>query len=242
MLMCRTSCCYPVAICSFQRILWRLKVCWRCCVFADFWGIVGKHISFGVFSVTSREGMLLWPFDHILTVCTFLWFGLSVPLHSHCFSLRYSCCKFLGGEIFPCFQRIHICIAQIFHGLALQTSWFVCFQVIGIILRGIFLLRKKEINWFYQDGASAIYADGRNGPFHLIFQSCGFVLPGCLHRLDVISTWIVAVRASQSSLKCKNINFLITWDERVACKGARSLGAISRPYPSRRAWRLCSSL
>ena len=29
----------------------------------------------------------------------------------------------------------------------------------GLILRGIFLLRKKEINWFYQEGASYIYPD-----------------------------------------------------------------------------------
>ncbi|KAG0560264.1 hypothetical protein M758_10G161900 [Ceratodon purpureus] len=32
-------------------------------------------------------------------------------------------------------------------------------RVIGIILRGIFLLRKSEINWFYQEGASAIFPD-----------------------------------------------------------------------------------
>jgi len=29
----------------------------------------------------------------------------------------------------------------------------------GIILRGIFMVRKKEINWFYQEGASYIYPD-----------------------------------------------------------------------------------
>ncbi len=29
----------------------------------------------------------------------------------------------------------------------------------GLILRGIFLLRKKEIDWFYQEGASYIYPD-----------------------------------------------------------------------------------
>jgi proline iminopeptidase len=53
---------------------------------------------------------------------------------------------------------------QIFGGswgstLALVYSQSHPERVIGIILRGIFLLRKKEINWFYQDGASAIYAD-----------------------------------------------------------------------------------
>ncbi len=29
----------------------------------------------------------------------------------------------------------------------------------GLILRGIFMIRKKEISWFYQDGASNIYPD-----------------------------------------------------------------------------------
>lgn len=32
-------------------------------------------------------------------------------------------------------------------------------RVTGMILRGIFLLRRREIDWFYQQGASAIYPD-----------------------------------------------------------------------------------
>lgn len=32
-------------------------------------------------------------------------------------------------------------------------------KTVGLILRGIFLLRKKEIDWFYQEGASWIYPD-----------------------------------------------------------------------------------
>lgn len=32
-------------------------------------------------------------------------------------------------------------------------------QVSALILRGIFLLRKKEIDWFYQDGANRIFPD-----------------------------------------------------------------------------------
>ena len=32
-------------------------------------------------------------------------------------------------------------------------------RCLGLILRGIFLLRKKEINWFYQEGCSFIYPD-----------------------------------------------------------------------------------
>lgn len=29
-----------------------------------------------------------------------------------------------------------------------------------MVLRGIFLLRKKEIDWFYEGGAAAIFPDG----------------------------------------------------------------------------------
>ena len=35
------------------------------------------------------------------------------------------------------------------------------FKVTGLVLRGIFLLRKKEIDWFYEGGAAAIFPDGR---------------------------------------------------------------------------------
>lgn len=34
-------------------------------------------------------------------------------------------------------------------------------KVTGMVLRGIFLLRKKEIDWFYEGGAAAIYPDGK---------------------------------------------------------------------------------
>jgi proline iminopeptidase len=32
-------------------------------------------------------------------------------------------------------------------------------QVLGLILRGVFLCRKREIDWFYQDGASRVFPD-----------------------------------------------------------------------------------
>jgi proline iminopeptidase len=36
-------------------------------------------------------------------------------------------------------------------------------RVTELVLRGIFLLRKQEIDWFYQRGASALYADAWEG-------------------------------------------------------------------------------
>ncbi|KAB2604645.1 proline iminopeptidase [Pyrus ussuriensis x Pyrus communis] len=54
---------------------------------------------------------------------------------------------------------------QVFGGswgstLALAYSQSQIDKVTGIVLRGIFLLRKKEIDWFYEGGAAATYPDG----------------------------------------------------------------------------------
>ncbi|KAJ0522180.1 putative prolyl aminopeptidase [Helianthus annuus] len=53
---------------------------------------------------------------------------------------------------------------QVFGGswgstLALAYSQSHPDKVTGIVLRGIFLLRKKEIDWFYEGGAAALYPD-----------------------------------------------------------------------------------
>ena len=62
--------------------------------------------------------------------------------------------------------RIHLGIGrwQVFGGswgstLALAYAQTHPDRVTGLVLRGIFLLRKREIDWFYQSGASAIFPD-----------------------------------------------------------------------------------
>ncbi|KAL2652498.1 hypothetical protein R1flu_020626 [Riccia fluitans] len=62
--------------------------------------------------------------------------------------------------------REHLCIDKwkVFGGswgstLALTYAQTHPDRVTAIVLRGIFLLRKKEIDWFYQSGCSAIYPD-----------------------------------------------------------------------------------
>ncbi|OAY83004.1 Proline iminopeptidase [Ananas comosus] len=55
-------------------------------------------------------------------------------------------------------------IMQVFGGswgstLALVYSQLHPEKVTGIILRGIFMLRKKELDWFYEGGAAAIFPD-----------------------------------------------------------------------------------
>lgn len=46
-------------------------------------------------------------------------------------------------------------------GSTLALAYAECFpeRVAGLILRGIFMLRKREIGWFYQEGASEIFPD-----------------------------------------------------------------------------------
>ncbi|MBE9067278.1 alpha/beta fold hydrolase, partial [Leptolyngbya cf. ectocarpi LEGE 11479] len=62
--------------------------------------------------------------------------------------------------------RSHLAIEQwtVFGGswgstLALAYAQRYPHQCTGLILRGIFMLRPKEIRWFYQEGASYIFPD-----------------------------------------------------------------------------------
>ncbi len=43
--------------------------------------------------------------------------------------------------------------------LALAYSEACPYQILGLILRGIFLCRRREIEWFYQEGANRIFPD-----------------------------------------------------------------------------------
>ncbi|XP_060216670.1 proline iminopeptidase isoform X2 [Lycium barbarum] len=70
----------------------------------------------------------------------------------------------LVGDIEKLREHLKIPEWQVFGGswgstLALTYSMSHPDKVTGIILRGIFLLRKKEIDWFYEGGAAAIYPD-----------------------------------------------------------------------------------
>ncbi|KAK4708786.1 hypothetical protein R3W88_029711 [Solanum pinnatisectum] len=70
----------------------------------------------------------------------------------------------LVGDIEKLREHLKIPEWQVFGGswgstLALAYSISHPDKVTGIILRGIFLLRKKEIDWFYEGGAAAIYPD-----------------------------------------------------------------------------------
>ncbi|XP_074584297.1 proline iminopeptidase [Curcuma longa] len=70
----------------------------------------------------------------------------------------------LIGDIEKLREHLGIPEWQVFGGswgstLALAYSQLHPDKVTGIILRGIFLLRKKELDWFYEGGAAAIFPD-----------------------------------------------------------------------------------
>ncbi|KAG6505448.1 hypothetical protein ZIOFF_037804 [Zingiber officinale] len=70
----------------------------------------------------------------------------------------------LIGDIEKLREHLGIPEWQVFGGswgstLALAYSQLHSDKVTGIILRGIFLLRKKELDWFYEGGAAAIFPD-----------------------------------------------------------------------------------
>jgi pimeloyl-ACP methyl ester carboxylesterase len=70
----------------------------------------------------------------------------------------------LVGDIEKIREHLGIQRWQVFGGswgstLALAYSETYPDRVTELVLRGIFLLRKQEIDWFYQRGASAIYPD-----------------------------------------------------------------------------------
>jgi proline iminopeptidase len=55
-------------------------------------------------------------------------------------------------------------------------------RVTELVLRGIFTLRKSEIDWFYQDGASHLFPDAWEGYLAPIPEAERDDLPGAYHR------------------------------------------------------------
>lgn len=92
---------------------------------------------------------------------------------------------------------------QVFGGswgstLALAYSQSHPDKVTGLVLRGIFLLRKKEIDWFYEGGAAAIFPDAWE-PFRDLIpeneRSCFIDAYGKRLNSDDMETQYAAARA-----------------------------------------------
>ena len=55
-------------------------------------------------------------------------------------------------------------------------------RVAGLVLRGIFLLTQREIDWFYQEGASAVYPDAFDRYVAIIPEAERRDLVGAFHK------------------------------------------------------------
>ena len=76
-------------------------------------------------------------------------------------------------------------------------------RVKGIILRGIFLLRKKEIRWFYQEGASNIYPDAWEN----------FLKPlGEGERDDLLSAYYKRLTSENKEIRLEAAKAWSTWE------------------------------
>ncbi len=71
-------------------------------------------------------------------------------------------------------------------------------RVAGLVLRGIFLLRTSEIDWFYQDGASHIYPDAFERYVGAIPQNERGDLLGAFHKRLTSPDWETRLRAARA--------------------------------------------
>lgn len=71
-------------------------------------------------------------------------------------------------------------------------------RVAGLVLRGIFLLRKSEIDWFYQDGASHIFPDAFARYVSVIPDSERDDLLHAFHKRLTSSDWQTRLSAARA--------------------------------------------
>ncbi len=76
-------------------------------------------------------------------------------------------------------------------------------QVTGLILRGIFLCRKRDIQWFYQDGASYIYPD--------LWQDYIRVIPE-VERDDLVAAFYKRLTSDNDEIRMQAARAWSVWE------------------------------
>ncbi len=76
-------------------------------------------------------------------------------------------------------------------------------RVAGLILRGIFLCRKRELEWFYQEGASWIFPDA--------FEPYATLIPES-ERTHLIRAYYKRLTSSDSAIRLKAAQEWSTWE------------------------------
>ena len=102
---------------------------------------------------------------------------------------------------------------QVFGGswgstLALAYAETYPAHVTELVLRGIFLLRKSEIDWFYQKGASALFPDAWE-------DFIAPVAPGDRH--DLVSAYYKLLTESEPSTQLNAARAWSVWEGRTSC-------------------------
>lgn len=111
--------------------------------------------------------------------------------------------------------RVHLGIEkwQVFGGswgstLALAYAQTHPERVSEIVLRGIFLLRKQEIDWFYQRGASAIFADAWEDYLAPIPES---------ERGDMVGAYHRRLTSDDPRVRAEAARAWSVWEGRTSC-------------------------
>ena len=90
-------------------------------------------------------------------------------------------------------------------GSTLSLSYAIMYskRCKGLILRGIFMIRKKEIQWFYQEGASYIYPDRWERYLEPIPED---------ERHDLVSAYYKKLTSNDKSVRLKAAKSWSTWE------------------------------
>jgi proline iminopeptidase len=81
-------------------------------------------------------------------------------------------------------------------------------RVTELVLRGIFLLRKKEIDWFYQEGASAIFPDAWEGYLEPIPEN---------ERHDLLHAYHRRLTSEDKAVREAAARAWSIWEGRTSC-------------------------
>jgi proline iminopeptidase len=81
-------------------------------------------------------------------------------------------------------------------------------RVTELVLRGIFLLRKSEIDWFYQGGASAIFPDA--------WEAFRDHIPAA-ERSDFVKAYYARLTSSDAAVRSAAARVWSVWEGRTSC-------------------------
>jgi proline iminopeptidase len=81
-------------------------------------------------------------------------------------------------------------------------------RVTGLVLRGIFLLRKQEIDWFYQRGAGAIFPDAWEGYLATIPEA---------ERGDLLAAYHARLTSDDPAVQREAARAWSSWEGRTSC-------------------------